>query len=203
MLALRMIVLGGALGAGLGVTATLLSGVPAVVVARAVADDGHGGTAVPADAPLRENAKEVERQADRVAQAVTGVASWYGPGFHGRKTANGERYNQNDLTAAHKSLPFDTRVRVTSIATGKSVVVKINDRGPYRKGRVIDLSAAAAKAIGMYRRGVGKVKLEVLAAPTESTASLTPRAVRERDAVASLPRRKPLDGVASQIEALD
>src|SRR3954463_8034040 len=69
-----------------------------------------------------------------------GVASWYGPGFHGKKTANGERFNTHDLTAAHKTLPFGTKVRVTNEQTGKSVVVRINDRGPYAHGRVIDLS---------------------------------------------------------------
>jgi rare lipoprotein A len=74
------------------------------------------------------------------------VASWYGPGFHGRLTANGERFNRNALTAAHRTLPFGTIVRVTY--RGKSVVVRINDRGPFIKGRTIDLSEAAAKKIG-------------------------------------------------------
>ena len=78
-----------------------------------------------------------------------GVASWYGPGFHGKKTANGERFNTHALTAAHKTLPFDTKVRVTNERTGKSVVVRINDRGPYAHGRVIDLSKAAAEAVGI------------------------------------------------------
>ena len=78
-----------------------------------------------------------------------GVASWYGPGFHGKKTANGERFNTNDLTAAHKTLPFGTKLRVTNERTGKSVVVRINDRGPYAHGRVIDLSKAAAEAVGL------------------------------------------------------
>ncbi len=81
--------------------------------------------------------------------SAEGVASWYGPGFHGRTTANGERFNTNALTAAHRSLPFGSRVRVTNRATGRSVVVRINDRGPYSRGRIIDLSKAAARAIGM------------------------------------------------------
>ena len=85
-----------------------------------------------------------------------GGASWYGPGFHGKKTANGERFNTYALTAAHKTLPFDTKVRVTNERTGKSVVVRINDRGPFVGGRVIDLSKAAAQAVGIS--GVGKVK---------------------------------------------
>jgi peptidoglycan lytic transglycosylase len=89
-----------------------------------------------------------------------GVASWYGPGFHGKKTANGERFNTNDLTAAHKTLPFGTKVRITNERTGKSVVVRINDRGPYAHGRVIDLSKAAAEAVGI--EGVGQVALATL-----------------------------------------
>jgi len=91
-----------------------------------------------------------------------GIASWYGPGFHGRRTANGERYNQHGLTAAHKSLPFGTRVLVTNLVTGRSVMVRINDRGPFIRGRVIDLSAGAAKAIGVYGRGTAPVALEVI-----------------------------------------
>ena len=78
-----------------------------------------------------------------------GRASWYGPGFHGRKTASGETFNTNDLTAAHRTLPFGTRVKVVNKRTGKSVVVRINDRGPYAHGRVIDLSKASAQAIGI------------------------------------------------------
>jgi len=90
----------------------------------------------------------------------TGAASWYGPGFHGKRTASGERFNTNDLTAAHKTLPFGSRVRVTNERTGKSVVVRINDRGPYAHGRVIDLSKAAAAAVGIS--GVGRVTLAAL-----------------------------------------
>ncbi len=78
-----------------------------------------------------------------------GKASWYGPGFHGRLTANGERFNTNAFTAAHKTLPFGTNVKVTNNKTGRSVVVRINDRGPYVHGRVIDLSKASARAIGI------------------------------------------------------
>lgn len=90
----------------------------------------------------------------------SGVASWYGGKFHGRQTASGEIYNQNALTAAHRSLPFGTKVRVTNAATGNSVVVRINDRGPFVGGRVIDLSRAAASELGID--GLGRVKLAVL-----------------------------------------
>ena len=94
-----------------------------------------------------------------------GVASWYGPGFHGRLTANGERFDMNELTAAHKTLPFGTRVLVHNPRTGKEVVVRINDRGPFIKGRMIDLSKAAAKALGFKSRGHDAVVLrEVLPA---------------------------------------
>ena len=86
----------------------------------------------------------------------SGMAS-YGPGFQGRRTANGERFNTHELTAAHRSLPFGTRVRVTNKTNGRSVVVRINDRGPYAGGRVIDLSNASAQAIGVS--GVAKVSV--------------------------------------------
>jgi rare lipoprotein A len=89
-----------------------------------------------------------------------GIASWYGPRFHGKRTASGERFDTNALTAAHKTLPFGTRVRVKSVADGKEVVVRINDRGPFIAGRIIDLSRAAAQALGM--RGIKRVELERL-----------------------------------------
>ena len=88
-----------------------------------------------------------------------GQASWYGPGFHNRRTANGERFNMNAMTAAHKTLPFGTMVLVKSARSGKSVVVRINDRGPYAHGRVIDLSKAAAQELGMHNKGVYNVIL--------------------------------------------
>src|SRR5262245_18636559 len=83
----------------------------------------------------------------------TGIASWYGPGFHGRRTANGEVYDQHDLTAAHPSLPLGTRVMVTNLTNGRAVDVRVNDRGPYVGGRVIDLSYAAARAVDMVGPG--------------------------------------------------
>ena len=86
-----------------------------------------------------------------------GGASWYGPGFHGKKAASGQRFDQNAMTAAHKSLPFGTVVRVVDQRTGKSVKVTINDRGPFHKGRIIDLSKAAATQLGIRNAGTGKV----------------------------------------------
>ena len=91
-----------------------------------------------------------------------GIASWYGPGFHGRRTANGETYDQEELTAAHRSLPFNTLVRVENVRNGKSVVVRINDRGPYVGNRIIDLSQKAARRIEMIGSGVADVRLTII-----------------------------------------
>jgi peptidoglycan lytic transglycosylase len=98
---------------------------------------------------------------DRISQ--TGIASWYGPGFHGKATASGAIYDQNDLTAAHQTLPLGTRVMVTNLETGSSAEVTINDRGPFAKGRIIDLSYGAGKALGMIGPGTIPVRVEVLA----------------------------------------
>ncbi len=97
-----------------------------------------------------------------VGATQAGIASWYGPGFHGRRTANGETYNQYALTAAHRTLPHGTRVRVTNQTNARSVQVRINDRGPYVDDRVIDLSYAAAARIGMIGPGTAPVQLEIL-----------------------------------------
>lgn len=96
------------------------------------------------------------------AQTEIGIASYYGSYFHGRTTANGEKYNQFGLTAAHKTLPLGTVVKVTNLQNSKSVFVRINDRGPYVKGRVIDLSTKAAQMLGYKNKGTAKVKIEVL-----------------------------------------
>lgn len=93
---------------------------------------------------------------------VSGMASWYGPGFHGNTSASGEIFDQNALTAAHRTLPFGTRVQVTNMDNGRSVVVRINDRGPFSGGRIIDLSAAAARVLGLVQSGVAPVRLDVL-----------------------------------------
>jgi rare lipoprotein A len=101
--------------------------------------------------------------ADTVAPGwtQTGTASWYGPGYDGRRTSSGERFDQDGRTAAHATLPFGTRVRVTLLATGKSVIVRVNDRLP-RRDRVIDLSRGAARAIGLIEAGTGRVRLVVV-----------------------------------------
>lgn len=97
-----------------------------------------------------------------------GIASWYGPGFHGRTTANGEVFNQHDLTAAHKTLPFNTKILVTNLKNNKSVIVRINDRGPFINGRIIDLSKEAARRIDSKTQGIAYVKLQILARSTTS-----------------------------------
>ena len=103
-----------------------------------------------------EAASRPERSAALLGQ---GLASWYGGKFHGRRTASGERFDRHALTAAHRTLPFGTRVRVRSLATGQEVVVRINDRGPHKPTRIIDLSEAAITALGVRHRGVTAVEL--------------------------------------------
>lgn len=94
--------------------------------------------------------------------AMVGMASYYGAEHHGQRTASGERYDMKDFTAAHPTLPFGTRVRVTELAGGRSVVVRINDRGPFKRGRIIDVSRRAAAQLGMLGPGTARVRLEVL-----------------------------------------
>ena len=98
----------------------------------------------------------------RVGTTMRGISSWYGPNFHGRYTSNGEIYNMYDYTAAHKTLPMNTIVKVTNLNNNKSVIVRINDRGPFVKGRIIDLSYAAAKKIGLDVTGTAPVEIEVI-----------------------------------------
>ena len=111
--------------------------------------------------PVAEPVAEVLPEPAPVVPDAQGVASWYGPGFHGRKTASGERFDMNALTAAHRTLPFGTMVRVRSLVNGLTVDVRINDRGPFLKRRVIDLSKAAAKALGLLASGAGTKPVEL------------------------------------------
>ena len=121
------------------------------------------GDTIKKDTLSIENEKMVDEIMERTATKIsTGVVSWYGDKFHGRKTASGERYDKHELTAAHKSLPFGTKVKVTNIRNGKSVVVEINDRGPYAKSRVLDLSQAAFSEIGHTNTGVMQVEYEIM-----------------------------------------
>ncbi|MBF0596685.1 septal ring lytic transglycosylase RlpA family protein [Faecalibacter rhinopitheci] len=127
-------------------------------------DDSVNGDSVKENKLSIKDEKEIEEILEKaaIASASSGVVSWYGDKFHGRKTASGEAYDKNELTAAHKTLPFGTKVKVTNIRNGKSVVVEINDRGPFVKSRVLDLSQAAFSEIGHTNSGVMQVKYEVL-----------------------------------------
>jgi len=116
----------------------------------------------PAPEPAPVKAEPPKPPAPAVVSVSTGEASWYGPGFFGNRTANGEVFRPGTMTAAHRTLPFGTRVRVTNLWNGRTTVVRINDRGPFHGARVIDLAHGAANQLGVIASGVAKVKLEVL-----------------------------------------
>ena len=109
---------------------------------------------------------------DATGYRQKGLASWYGPGFHGKTTANGEKYNMHAMTAAHKTLPFGTLVRVRNLENNREVVVRINDRGPFVRGRIIDLSNASAQAIGLDVRGVGPVEIKAVASDRKNALDM-------------------------------
>lgn len=125
------------------------AGIVGIALALAACAAGAGAPPAPAPAPGWEE---------------TGVASWYGPGFHGRRTASGERFDMEAMTAAHRTLPFGTRVRVQNLDNGRAAEVRINDRGPFARGRVIDVSRAAARDLGMLGAGTARVRLRVVEA---------------------------------------
>lgn len=113
--------------------------------------------------PIYQKTEKVKTEADYTyTYYQEGYASWYGKAFQNRRTSSGEAFDMNKLTAAHRDLPFGTMVRVTALYNGESVIVKINDRGPHRKDRVLDLSQAAAREIGLESKGVGLVKIEIV-----------------------------------------
>ena len=102
----------------------------------------------------------------------TGTASWYGSKYHGKPTSSGERYNKNNMTAAHNTLPFGTKVKVTNLSNKKSVIVRINDRGPFSGKRIIDVSEAAARKLDFMAEGLGKVAIEIIELPKSETAAI-------------------------------
>ncbi len=121
----------------------------------------------------------------------TGVASWYGPGFHTKTTANGETYDQNDLTAAHKTLPMPSYVRVTNLENGRALVLRVNDRGPYAHGRIIDVSKRAAQLLGFENQGTAKVRVRIVDQGTSGFVAEKPVTTQEeRDAVSAVPVAK-------------
>ncbi len=132
-----------------------------------------------------------------VGQVMDGISSWYGPNFHGKKTSNGETYDMHARTAAHKTWPMDTMVKVRNLQNGKSTIVRINDRGPFVKGRIIDCSYTAGKEIGLDRMGIAKVSIEVLgfAGKIESTERIA------KNKMAHTPTRVVLSNFGIQVGA--
>lgn len=120
--------------------------------------------------PYEVNGERYDPLLDAVGYSEEGIASWYGPDFHGRKTSNGEVYDMHDLTAAHKTLPMNIYVQVTNRGNGRQSVVRINDRGPFVKGRIIDLSYAAARDLGVVGPGTAPVLIEALGYREEAVA---------------------------------
>lgn len=111
-------------------------------------------------APVVPQVEPVSFNETELLHEEEGYASWYGPGFYGRKTASGQRFTKNKLTCAHRNLPFGTLLQITNLQNGKSIEVIVNDRGPFIKGRVVDLSYAAAKEIGLIKVGAAPVKVK-------------------------------------------
>lgn len=140
--------------------------------------------------------------AENFEYSETGIASWYGQDFHGLSTANGERYNMETLTAAHRTLPLPSAVRVTNLENGRSIVLRVNDRGPFARGRIIDVSRRAAELLGFQNQGTAKVRVDIM--PDESrslklAALNSPQGRSQQLAVAASPRqevtKEPLSGV--------
>jgi rare lipoprotein A len=115
---------------------------------------------------------------DAAAYSAVGLASWYGADFHGRRTADGSTFDMHSLTAAHRTLPLHCTVRVTNLANHRSVLVRVNDRGPFVGNRIIDLSAQSAKVLGFYDRGLAKVKVDYVGPASRPSASPAPPAPR-------------------------
>lgn len=121
----------------------------------------------------------------------TGIASWYGPKFDGKPTANGEVFNQYEVSAAHRTLPIPSMVRVTNLENGRSIVVRVNDRGPFKNGRIIDLSTRAAQLLGFHRQGTAKVLVEILELESRQLASVS----QSREAADTAPQAVPVVAV--------
>jgi rare lipoprotein A len=140
---------------------------------KRVIEDGEpipkGGGIYKVGQPYTENGRTY-RPAENPGYRADGMASWYGPDFHGRATANGEIYDMHAITAAHTTLPIPSYARVTNLDNGRSIIVRVNDRGPYYGGRVIDVSIGAAKALDFYKKGLARVRVEYVGrAPLEGT----------------------------------
>lgn len=135
------------------------------------------GSKIPATMrPYTINGKTYYPEHVSVGDTQKGIASWYGPNFHGKKTSNGETYDMNAMTAAHKTYPMNTMVKVTNTNSGENAVVRINDRGPFVSGRIIDLSKTAAQKLGVFAKGTAPVKLEVVGFSGQTIAKGSPKA---------------------------
>ncbi len=131
-----------------------------------------------------------------------GVASWYGRPYHGRRTSNGEIYDMNKMTAAHLALPFDTWVQVTNLDNGRATQVRINDRGPFVKNRIIDISRAAAEAIAMIGPGTARVRLKIIKGPKSGSSAQGSVARRSVVQIGSFRQRSRADSVAAEVRRL-
>jgi len=142
-------------------SAVLLAPVPANAISlhSYSSIEGSSETSIQTDKWMMEKNQSIQKT---LAYAYTGVASWYGPGFYGNRTANGEIYRPGTYTIAHRSLPFGTRVRITNLNNGRSAVARVNDRGPYIGGRIADLGQGIASQLGVTSSGVATIRLEVL-----------------------------------------
>jgi rare lipoprotein A len=112
--------------------------------------------------PVSQNEQPVKQTTGKILLTLEGIVSYYAHDFHGKQTSNGEVFDMNALTAAHRTFPFGTKVRITNIENNKTVVVRVNDRGPFKEGRIMDLSLGAAKEIDLIRTGTARARLEVL-----------------------------------------
>ena len=128
----------------------------------------------------------------------TGIASWYGPGFNGKKTANGETYNENDLTAAHKTLPLPVMVLVTNLENGRQITVRINDRGPFVNGRIIDLSRRGAQLLGIEKKGTAKVRVQILEEETRQLVAIAQTKPGSEGLDTDVPEAAPVTTVESR-----
>jgi rare lipoprotein A len=125
----------------------------------------------------------------------SGIASWYGPGFHGKRTANGEIYDENGLTAAHKTLPMPSMVRVTNLENGRSIQVRVNDRGPFEAGRIIDMTRRGAQLLGFIQQGTARVRVDIMPEESQQLAALASRSGGEQ--VPPPPKAAPVGEVTS------
>ncbi len=147
------------------------------VAKKTVPDSSQGNFKV--GNPYKVEGKWYQPQED-YGYSETGIASWYGPGFHGKKTASGETFNMNEVTAAHRTLQLPSLVRVTNLENGRSVVARVNDRGPFKRGRIIDISKRGAELLGFKGKGTAKVRVQVMPEESRKIADLAKRGLDTR-----------------------